>query len=60
MCLMKFLYCHFIIKEIANEFQGRFGHLWENAEKYKSFSVSIEKEVTNLVIKIINQSLMKN
>ena len=36
---------HFIIKEL--EFEGQFECLRENTEKYKKFSVPIEKEVTN-------------
>ena len=39
---------HFIIKELANEFHGQFECLQENTEKYKTFSVPIEKEVTNI------------
>ena len=39
---------HFIIKELANEFGRQFECLVENTEKYKSFSVPIEKEVTNI------------
>ena len=35
---------HFIIKQLTNEFEGKFECLGENTEKYKSFSVSIEKE----------------
>ena len=38
--------CHFIINELANEFEGKFYVLWENTEKYKTFSVPIEKEIT--------------
>ena len=38
---------HFIIKKLANEFEG-FECLQENTEKYKTFSVPIEKEVTNI------------
>ena len=34
---------HFIMKELANELKGQFGCLGENTEKYKTFSVSIEK-----------------
>ena len=41
-------YYHFIIKELENEFQGKFECLGENAEKYKIFSVPIEKEVTEI------------
>ena len=39
---------HCIIKELANEFQGKFECLGENTKKYKFFSVPIEKEVTNI------------
>ena len=35
---------HFIIKELANEFEGKFECLWENKEKYKTFSVKIKKK----------------
>ena len=38
---------HFIIKELASKFHGQFECLQENTEKYKTFSVPIEKEVTN-------------
>ena len=37
----------FIIKELANEFEGKFECLGENTEKYKTYSVPIEKEVSN-------------
>ena len=39
---------HFIIKELANEFEGQFECLGENTEKFKTFSVPIEKEVTKI------------
>ena len=39
---------HFIIKELANEFQGQFECLRKNKEKYKNFSVLIEKEITKI------------
>ena len=39
---------HFIIKELANEFDGKFECLWENTEKYKIFSIPIEIEVTKI------------
>ena len=39
---------HFIIKEIANEFEGQSECLGESTEKYKIFSVSTEKEVTKI------------
>ena len=34
---------HFIFKNLANEFKGKFECLAENTEKYKTFSVPIEK-----------------
>ena len=37
---------HFIIKELAEEFEGEFECLDENAEKYLTFSVPIKKETT--------------
>ena len=39
---------HFIIKILANEFEGQFECLGENTEKYKTFSVPIEKEITKI------------
>ena len=36
---------HFIIKELANEFETKFGCLEENTQKYKTFSVPIATEV---------------
>ena len=36
---------HFIIKELANEFEGQFECLGENTKKYKTFSVPIENEI---------------
>ena len=39
---------HFIINELANEFEGQFEYLGENTEKYKKFSVPIGKEVTSI------------
>ena len=39
---------HFIIKELANEFEGKFECLGENAEKYKTFSIPIGKEDTKM------------
>ena len=38
---------HFIIKQLAEEFKGKFECLGENTEKYNIFSVPIEKEVTD-------------
>ena len=37
---------HFIIKELANEFDGGLECLGENTEKYISFSVKINKRIT--------------
>ena len=34
---------HFIIKEVANEFEGQFLSHGKNRERYKTFSVPIEK-----------------
>ena len=35
---------HFIIKELAEDFKGNFECLWENTEKYITFSVPIKNE----------------
>ena len=45
---------HFIIKNLAEEFEGEFECLGENTEKYNTFSVPIKKEVTkkDKIIKI--------
>ena len=48
---------HFIIKELAKKFEGKFECLGENTEKYKTFSVPIEKEVTN-IDKVGNESVV--
>ena len=37
---------HFIIKELAEEFEGEFECLGENTEKYITFSVPVKKEIT--------------
>ena len=34
---------HFIMKELAKEFEGQFECLGENTDKYKTFSIPIEK-----------------
>ena len=41
---------HFIIKELANNFDGKFECLEENTEKYKIFSVLIEIEIRKVDI----------
>ena len=38
----------FIIKELTNTFEGQFECLGENTEKYKTFSLPIEKEVIKM------------
>ena len=38
---------HFIMKALAEEFEGQFKCLGENTEKYITFSVPIKKELTN-------------
>ena len=38
---------HFIIKQIAKEFEGQFECLGESSEKYIIFSVPIKKELDN-------------
>ena len=35
---------HFIINELANEFEGQFECFGENKEKYETFFVPIKKE----------------
>ena len=37
---------HFIIKELAEEFDGEFECLGENTEKYITFSVPFKKKIT--------------
>ena len=39
---------YFIIKGLANEFEKKFESLGENTEKYKTYSVPIEKEVIKI------------
>ena len=41
----------FIIKELAEQFEGQFTCLGEDTEKYIIFSVPIETEVTSLIKK---------
>ena len=36
------------MKEVANEVQGKLEYLRENIEKYKTFSVPIEKQITKI------------
>ena len=46
---------HFLIKELANEFEGLFECIGENNEIYKRFSVPIKKEV----IKTVKKKMVK-
>ena len=39
---------HFLIKELAEKFEGEFECLGENTEKYTTFSVPIKKEITKI------------
>ena len=43
---------HFIIKELAKEFNGNFECLGENTEKYITFSVPIKKKIENKDLEI--------
>ena len=38
----------FIMKDLANQFKGKFECLGENTEKYKTFSVPIEREIKKI------------
>ena len=48
----------FIIKKLANEFGEQLESLGENAEKYKPFSVPIEKEVMKLMKMVMEKLLL--
>ena len=39
---------HFILKELANEFEGQFEFLGENKEKCKTFALPVKKEITKI------------
>ena len=43
---------HFIIKELAKEFEGNFECLGENTEKYITFSIPIKKKIDNKDLEI--------
>ena len=43
---------HFIIKELAEEFEGNFECLGENTEKYITFSLPIKKKIDNKDLEI--------
>ena len=51
---------HFIIKELSNEFEGKFECLGKNKEKYKTFSIPIEKESQKsikMVMKVLSYKI---
>ena len=48
---------HFIIKELANKFEGQFECLVENTEKYKTFSAPTEKKKLQKLIKTVTKLL---
>ena len=51
---------HFIIKELAKEFEGQFECLGQNTEKYITFSVSINKsKVITKLSKLIRKYKLK-
>ena len=33
---------HFITKKLANKFEGKFECIWENNQKYETFSIPIK------------------
>ena len=39
---------HFITKELANQFEGKFESLGENTGKHKTFPIPIEKQVIKI------------
>ena len=41
-------YYRFVIKELAEEFEGQFTCLGENTEKYITFSVPVEKQTKRI------------
>ena len=43
---------HFIIKELAKEFEGNFECLGENTEEFITFSVPIKKKIDNKDLEI--------
>ena len=50
---------HFIIKEIANVFEGQIECVGENTEKYKTFSAPIEKKLQILIKMAMTTDLQK-
>ena len=45
--------CHFIMKQLAKGFEGKFHCLEENTRKYKTFSVPIKRKSKGLIKMII-------
>ena len=39
---------HFIIKELANEFEGQFERIRENKEKHKNFCLAIKTKIIKI------------
>ena len=39
---------HFIVKGLSDKFEDQVECLWESTEKYKTFFIPIEKEVTKI------------
>ena len=48
---------HFIIKELANEFQRQFEYLGENTKKVLNFSCSNRKKKLQILIKMVMKVL---
>ena len=49
---------HFIIKQLAKEFEGQFEYFGEITEKYITFSVSIKKKIIIVKKLCTNKSLL--
>ena len=49
---------HFIIKELANGFEGQFECLGENKERYKTFFVPTQKLI-KMIMKVLQLCLTK-
>ena len=50
---------HFIVEELANEFEEQFEYLGENTEKKKIFSVPVQKEVNKILTKMVMNFITK-
>ena len=49
---------HFIIKELPEEFEGKFNCLGKNTEKYITFPIPIEKEVKRIDKSLLDYNLL--